>query len=530
MLCMALDSSVKVDLPEHGIAYKSVGGKTYVYYVTACYRNKNGTPTCERSSIGRLDKETNKLIPNRNYYEIYLKQPAPVSTGIYSCGVDEAFEGIAGSLGITKLLKRYFPENHSEIMAVAQYMLSEGNVMYYLDDYTESHKTTLNESMSNVKCSKLFASIRQEDILLFLREWMKHKKANEYVAYDVTSISSYAKKIEDAEWGYNRDKERLPQINLGMYYGEESGLPLYYRIYPGSISDKAHLKYMVSDNEFINGKKTRFVMDRGFYSADNLNYLAERGYRFVTALPQSLKYCTELIKKHRNELVNHSEYMLGLGLPYGKAYEVTALGFRMNVHLYYDPDKASRESEALYELLDRQENDLSVMEEPPDAKQRYDRFFFINRSKDGKIGYIRNHKAIDEQLERCGFFLIAETDFCKTSAEILNIYRTRDVIEKSFDDLKNELDMKRLRCHGSDTASGKIFVSFISLIVRSYMLNSLASYMQISGFTFRKVLIELDKIKCLDINVGSKPRLLNPLSKTAREIFTALGLSQVAYL
>ena len=32
---MALDKSVQVALPEHGIAYKKVSGKTYVYYVTA---------------------------------------------------------------------------------------------------------------------------------------------------------------------------------------------------------------------------------------------------------------------------------------------------------------------------------------------------------------------------------------------------------------------------------------------------------------------------------------------------------------
>ncbi|NLD20573.1 MAG: transposase [Clostridiales bacterium] len=365
---MALNKSVKVALPEHGIAYKKVSGKTYVYYVTSTYRNEKGKPTCDRSSIGRLDEETGMLIPNRNYYEIYLKQPAPVNTGIYDFGVDHAFEEIAGKLGVTKLLKSYFPENCKEILTLAQYMLSEGNVMYYIDDYTESHKTPLNESMSNAKSSKVFASIRQEDILLFLREWMQHRKAKEYIAYDVTSISSYGKSIEGLEWGYNRDKEKLRQINMGMYYGEESGLPLYYRIYPGSISDKAHLKYMTADNEFINGKQTRFVMDRGFYSADNLSYLAQNGYRFVIALPGSLKYCEELIKKHRGELIDHSECMLGLCLPYGKAYEVTELGFRMKVHLFYDPDKALHESGALYELLERQENDLKSMEEPPDRR------------------------------------------------------------------------------------------------------------------------------------------------------------------
>lgn len=130
------------------------------------------------------------------------------------------------------------------------------------------------------------------------------------------------------EWGYNRDKEKLPQINIGMYYGEECGLPLYYRIYPGSISDKAHLKYMAASNGLIDNRKTRFVMDRGFYSGENLRYLTEQGCRFVIALPGSLKYCTELVQKHREELINHSEYRLGKGLPYGKAFETKVLGFR----------------------------------------------------------------------------------------------------------------------------------------------------------------------------------------------------------
>ena len=66
---MALDKTVQVELPEHGIAYKKISGKTYVYYVTATYRNEKGQPTCDRSSIGRLDEETGKLIPNRNIFK-----------------------------------------------------------------------------------------------------------------------------------------------------------------------------------------------------------------------------------------------------------------------------------------------------------------------------------------------------------------------------------------------------------------------------------------------------------------------------
>lgn len=91
---MALDKSVKVELPERGIAYKKVSGRTYVYYVTAVYRNEKGQPTCDRTSIGLLDEETGKLIPNRNYYEVCLKKPMPVNTGIQDYGVADVFEKV----------------------------------------------------------------------------------------------------------------------------------------------------------------------------------------------------------------------------------------------------------------------------------------------------------------------------------------------------------------------------------------------------------------------------------------------------
>lgn len=253
------------------------------------------------------------LIPNRNYYEVYLKQSAPAMTGVHSSGMYMAFRGISDTLGLTRILKRYFPENWELMLTAAQYMISEGNVMYYLGDYTEGHKTAFGAKVDDTQVSRMFSKLRKEDMLLFFREWMKVKKAKEYVSYDVTSISSYGKGIKELEWGYNRDKEKLPQINMGMYYGEESKLPLYYRVYPGSISDKSHLKHMVSDQSFVGNKKTRFVMDRGFYSAENLQYLVSEGCRFIIALPGSLKYCTELIRKHREELIGHSQYYLGEG-------------------------------------------------------------------------------------------------------------------------------------------------------------------------------------------------------------------------
>ena len=79
---MALNGEVKVPVPEHGAVKRRMGDKIYLYYATAVYRNEKGQPTCDRVSIGRYDEETGMLIPNRNYYEIYLKQPRRILEGL----------------------------------------------------------------------------------------------------------------------------------------------------------------------------------------------------------------------------------------------------------------------------------------------------------------------------------------------------------------------------------------------------------------------------------------------------------------
>ena len=494
---MALATKERVSLPEHCVKVRK-GDYVYIQYTVRAYRNSKGKPTSDRVCIGKLDPETDMLIPNTRYYELFEKrQPIALPEYVRKCGSFLTLKGLAKSLGLYDLLKKHFPEYADEILTVAQYMLLEGNVMYYLPDWQEESISFCGEILNGSRISRLFASIDGKRRLEFFNDWMKKKHTGEFLAYDVTSVSSYSKGIESLEWGYNRDKEKLPQLNMGMYYGEASMLPLYYRIYPGSIPDKAHLRYMAEDTDVLSSKKTKFVMDRGFYSADNLRYLAEKNCRFVIALPGNLKYLTELVEKKGLELINHSEYKLGADLPYGKAYDVTDLGFRMRVHLYY-----------------------------PDRRLHYDKFFFINvSSKDGTMSFRRNTAAIDKALVQCGFFAIAETDFKKKTAEILNIYRRRDVVEKSFDNLKNELDMKRLHIHSEAAAEGKTFVAFIALILRSQMLKALSELMSKEGFTLRKIFSELDKAKLIvSADSLSGSRLLNPPTRLQKDILLALNL------
>ncbi len=60
-----------------------------------------------------------------------------------------------------------------------------------------------------------------------------------------------------------------------------------------------------------------------------------------------------------------------------------------------------------------------------------------------------------------------ESKSCKLRDKVraLEVYRNKDSVEKCFDDLKNDLDMKRIRMHSAATMEGRIFIQFISLLI-----------------------------------------------------------------
>lgn len=528
---MALNSSTKVPVPERGIIKCKSNGSTYIYHIIRNYRNDKGQPTNDRISIGKLDEESGMLLPNRNYFEIYAPDDAqtkpPEIESIKSCGVTFTVDGLLKELGLIDVMQKKFPKHVNQIIALAEYMLCEGNVMSYYEDWCDEVYPYGGVKLSSSDISRVFQAIDYKSRMAFFRIWIYARNPGEYISYDVTSFSSYAKGIEALEWGYNRDKESLPQLNLAMYYGQESMLPLYYCVYPGSVPDKTHLEYMLRDNTMIGCRQgIKYVLDRGFFTTDNLQLMNEAGARFIISVPNSSLFAKDLIDKYRNQIVNHSECKLGKDLPYAKEVIREDFGMRVKAHVYYNPAKAATEEEILFGEIERRESALKEMSEPPARNLHYDRYFKINRSKEGSVGFIRDTEKINTIISRLGFFIIIETDFKMSSLEVLTTYRQRDVVEKSFDDLKNELDMKRLHCHSDETLEGKMFVAFFALILRSCLQNKLRNYMSETNLTFSSVLKELRKIKYVYTNEGK--RLLSPITKKQRDILTACGLTSAS--
>jgi transposase len=402
-------------------------------------------------------------------------------------------------------------------------MLCESNVMMYLEDWFDETDVFFTERMDGQCCSSLFASISYDERMRFFTEWVKHRCEQEYIVYDVTSISTYSLGIDIAEWGYNRDGEKIPQVNLGMYYGTVSRLPVYYNLYSGSVADKSHLVFMMTDAKKLGINNVRFVLDRGFVTEDNLVYMKNEGYAFITAFPGSRLEAVRLMDTEKGNVRKASQRIVEYET-YGLRAPMELYGIQISAHIYYDPEKQVLDEKELYARIDRLRADLEKMSRAKRATKKYTDFFTIKQGKTNGMSFLPDNDKIDEKLSSAGFFILVSSETELSSSKVLSIYKGRDAIEKNFDELKNGLDFKRLRTHMNSTTDGKVFVGFLALILRSYLSGKIKDEPETKSLTIKKVLLELRKIKTVTFSDFS--RSIMPLTKLQKLILDALGLTQ----
>ncbi len=533
---MANYKNIRVELPKEKIVFKETNknGVKYVYYLTKSFRDEHGKPKNKRTIIGKLDNELNMLIPNNNYYELFsdkqIKEHTHDTIIAYSktrsYGTTYLLNHIFDTLKLDCFLKESFGLTIAEkIKTISEYIVSESSVMYYLEDWIAENYFEEDISISSQGSSVLFKSINDEDRMKFFKKWSDHIKTKEWIAYDVTSISSYSENISNVEFGYNRDQEHLPQINLGMYYGEKTKLPLYYKEYPGSILDKSHLQYMMSINELMNIKTEDmfFVMDRGFYTKSNLSYMHDNNLSYLMGVSNNLISSKEMIKGIREKIIDVETQLTNKNI-FGIRKISSKYGHKTNVYIYFDRIKAEIETNKLFDTIRRYEKELQHKEQLKESElKRYEKYFKITVSKDNSFTFKKKTKEINDRRKSKGFFILLSNKK-RTAEDMYRIYRNKDVVEKAFDNFKNYLDGKRLHIKSDAVIEGKIFTMFIALILKSFIENKARDLMNEQNITTKKLFKELNKIKIIELD--GKRKLEAPLTAKQKKILKCFDISE----
>lgn len=468
-----------VDIPSGVVFYKTNNDNTkYAYYYQGYTRNTyKENPKVKRIMIGKLDEETGKLIPNDNYFELFGDASSPYANDcnnqafIYKYGVYLILSKIAHSLGLTLTLKESFPDDYLKYLGIAQYMLERGNVMEGCENYFLDNYTFANDVFDDKDVSRIFAGISFNNRIAFFKRWIKHLDEQHSVAFDTTSISSYTRNLNIFEFGYNKDNDDLPQINMAMLFGEKSKLPLYYETYSGSIVDKQDL---INVLEHVNGlglKCERFVMDRGFYSSKNLQYMDDNNYKYLIFLQSNYLFVKELMNTHAGLGKDYKFRIPSKGM-YGLRAPIENNRF---VHLFFSNERYMEELQSMEKRLATMGKLLTNGVELSKRNLAFLERFYEKGEDDV---YQKSISKINTEMSKFGMFAIITNDNTLTPEEVLETYFERDSIEKSYDNLKNAIDFRRLHTHREETTNGKLFIAFLGLILKSFLDKKLAAYIK----------------------------------------------------
>lgn len=108
------------------------------------------------------------------------------------------------------------------------------------------------------------------------------------------------------------------------------------------------------------------------------------------------------------------------------------------------------------------------------------------------------------------------------TVKALEVYHTRDTVEKEFDDLKNERDMKRLRVHSSKAMDGRIFIQFMALILETIIRRALNEIHWFCDHDLRTALDDMKSIR--QVRVPDRQPIVTTLTRRQQKLASAFGV------
>ena len=343
--------------------------------------------------------------------------------------------------------------------------------------------------------------------------------------YDITSLSSYSRNIEILEYGYNRDGLNLPQVNLSMVVDKSSGTPVLYDLYPGSIVDVTTLSRTLKRLTGISS--CTLVLDRGFFSSDNIHDLESKELSYIIPASFQLKEVQSAMTSLAGKLADPNAIKMHNGELLFVMPEVLTIGDHpVKGYCYYNPQREKSEQELFYKRLYEIKHAIMGITRLRGLKRRIegiakDYLNYLEWNVEGHTITVRfRPNAVSQRVNRMGKFVILyRGDF--SWEECLSTYRSKDMIEKSFDILKNDLELHTPQVRKEETFRGFLFVCFLSLVLRMRLLHKMQESKLSGKYSLTELLTELHKLKMVELSNGEY--LVTEKTKTQKDILSRLN-------
>lgn len=546
---MYLNTTVKIPAVKGKIITKKKGGATYILYQYGSdYNPEKQYAVPRRAIVGKVsDADPAFMFPNEKFQlyfpdvELSAELPYAYRSCCLRIGSCVIIQKVLDEYKLRPMLYRRFGDDTGLILDLVAYLVvEEENAGQYYPDFAFTHPLFSDKMTiySDIKVCRLLKSMTKDQFIGFLDDWNKNRdhKSRIYISYDSTNKNSEAGDIDIVEFGKAKDDKGLPVFNLSIAMDKTNRVPLFYEEYPGSITDVSQFTFMVDKVIEYGYKKIGFILDRGYFSKENINYIDDNGYSFIIMCKGCKALVSSLMLEKRDTFETKRESSIRSYKVYGTT--VTARLYEDDTqdryfHIYYNPSKQAAEREQLEQKIDKYrqflEKNLNT-----DAKfsKTYHEYFYLHYNKEGIfVGADERSDVIERELKLCGYFCIITSENM-TASQALTQYKGRDISEKLFRDDKTFIGSKSERVQSSQSMSSKIFIEFVALIVRNRIYNLLKEQMirmdsRQKYMTVPAAIRELEKIEMVRRNGGSY-KLDHAVTKTQKIILSSFGLDETS--
>ena len=544
---MYLDFLVKIPFVQGKITRRKKKDAVYVEYeYDRIYDPVRQYTFPKRVTIGKLSETDPELMqPNQNFLKYFPDAELPETknrTSRSSClrvGAYFVLRKIIEEYNLVELLGGYFEQRDLGLfLDLAVYsIIAENNAAQYYPDYTFNHPLFTNgmKQYSDSTVSDFLNSVTDDQSTGFLNSWNETRNHREkiYISYDSTNKNCQAGDIEMVEFGHPKVDVGQPVFNYAVAYDTHNQEPLFYEKYPGSLNDISQLQFML-DKAFGYGyKKIGFILDRGYFSCENIQYMDKCGYSFVIMVRGMASLVNELVLEHKGTFESkrvNNIYEYGV---YGKTVKHRLYAGDKNeryFHLYHSISKESAERAGIENRL----NQMTLYLKKYQNKVKefwpgFEKYFNLHYDEKTQAFVLPEERCsvVERELDLAGYFCIITSE--KMSAkEAIELYKSRDTSEKLFRGDKSYLGNKSIRVYSEESARAKIFVEFVAMILRCKMYTKLKEEMKKlekkpNYMTVPAALKELEKIEMVR-QLDNVYRLDHAVTANQKTILNAFGL------
>lgn len=416
-----------------GTEIQEKAGHYYVHKVKAFYDKE--TKKSRRKTLGCIGQiyEGIGFVPNNKKSETEYTAKEYGATRLIMQLTEDIFEK----------LRECFPTDFIRIYTLAVLKLLNNTTQKDMD--LAYIRSAISELLPEVHLSKntlsdflVRLSLARGNMIRFMREYVDCQ--GDSIIFDGSSFLSGSKGNSFSDKGYCPGHPGQSQVRLIYAFNNSDRMPIYFRVIPGNISDKTAFEASITEL-----KKTdcTAILDKGFYSKKNMDFIANAGLSFIVALPKNY---SEVSENDRD--FNASEQKGIRFFSYHKRI------------IFYKEIPSDRHSKCK----------ICIFYDNERRKDLIENFYRQKQNDDGELPEDVQADLYNLTKNFGVSLLLTSLDY--DAITIFHKYKTRWDIEEMFDHHKNTLGFDMRYETRLEVQEGWAFIEFLSLLMY-YKLDSI---------------------------------------------------------